>query len=192
MNRETKDQYTVNGFLFGDKADVEIANQELSAIQFIEKKISGQSVETVLAVYQVALEKKMFRTPVGYCYLRDLQKRMIKGGVDKERIPPISLYQVYNDAYKVQERPRRITQTKKEINPDRRLMRNSIWANIIMVFIILVLFIITLTGENANVLNYRNVITNEYSTWEEELKSREQAVREKERELGITITNMEE
>ena len=192
MNRETKDQYTVNGFLFGDKADVEIANQELSAIQFIEKKISGQSVETVLAVYQVALEKKMFRTPVGYCYLRDLQKRMIKGGVDKERIPPISLYQVYNDAYKVQERPRRITQTKKEINPDRRLMRNSIWANIIMFFIILALFIITLTGENANVLNYRNVITNEYSTWEEELKSREQAVREKERELGITITNMEE
>ena len=134
----------------------------------------------------------MFRTPVGYCYLRDLQKRMIKGGVDKERIPPISLYQVYNNAYKVQERPRRITQTKKEINPDRRLMRNSIWANIIMFFIILVLFIITLTGENANVLNYRNVITNEYSTWEEELKSREQAVREKERELGITITNMEE
>ena len=192
MNRETKDQYTVNGFLFGDKADVEIANQELSAIQFIEKKISGQSVETVLAVYQAALEKKMFRTPVGYCYLRDLQKRMIKGGVDKERIPPISLYQVYNDAYKVQERPRRITQTKKEINPDRRLMRNSIWANIIMFFIILVLFIITLTGENANVLNYRNVITNEYSSWEEELKSREQAVREKERELGITITNMEE
>ena len=192
MNRETKDQYTVNGFLFGDKADVEIANQELSAIQFIEKKISGQSVETVLAVYQVALEKKMFRTPVGYCYLRDLQKRMIKGGVDKERIPPISLYQVYNDAYKVQERPRRITQTKKEINPDRRLMRNSIWANIIMFFIILVLFIITLTGENANVLNYRNVITNEYSSWEEELTNREQAVREKERELGITITNMEE
>ena len=192
MNRETKDQYTVNGFLFGDKADVEIANQELSAIQFIEKKISGQSVETVLAVYQAALEKKMFRTPVGYCYLRDLQKRMIKGGVDKERIPPISLYQVYNDAYKVQERPRRISQTKKEINPDRRLMRNSIWANIIMVFIILVLFIITLTGENANVLNYRNVITNEYSSWEEELKSREQAVREKERELGITVTNMEE
>lgn len=192
MNRETKDQYTVNGFLFGDKADVEIANQELSAIQFIEKKISGQSVETVLAVYQAALEKKMFRTPVGYCYLRDLQKRMIKGGVDKERIPPISLYQVYNDAYKVQERPRRITQTKKETNPDRRLMRNSIWANIIMFFIILVLFIITLTGENANVLNYRNVITNEYSSWEEELTNREQAVREKERELGITITNMEE
>ena len=192
MNRETKDQYTVNGFLFGDKADVEIANQELSAIQFIEKKITGQSAETVLAVYQAALEKKMFRTPVGYSYLRDLQKRMLKGGVDKERIPPISLYQVYNDAYKVQERPRRITQTKKETNPDRRLMRNSIWANIIMFFIILVLFIITLTGENANVLNYRNVITNEYSTWEEELKSREQAVREKERELGITITNMEE
>ena len=117
MNRETKNQYTVNGFLFGDKADVEIANQELSAIQFIEKKISSQSVENVLAVYQAALEKKMFRTPVGYSYLRELQKRMLRGGVDKERIPPSSLYQVYNDVYKVQERPRRITQTKKETNP---------------------------------------------------------------------------
>lgn len=192
MNRETKEQYTVNGFLFGDKADVEIANQELSAMQFIEKKIEGKSAETILAVYQAALEKKMFRTPVGYSYLRELQKRILRGGIDKDRIPPISLYQVFNDAYKITERPKRITSIKKEKNPDRKLMRISIWANIIMIVVIIMLFVITVTGENANVVNYRNAITNEFAAWEEELNDREQAVREKERELGITITDMEE
>ena len=43
-----------------------------------------------------------------------------------------------------------------------------------------------LCGENANIINYRNAIVNEYSTWEEELSQREHAVREKERELGIS------
>ena len=43
-----------------------------------------------------------------------------------------------------------------------------------------------LTGENANIINYRNAIVNEYSDWEDELTEREQIVREKERELGIS------
>ena len=39
MEQDTKKQYTVNGYLFGDLADVEIANQELSKIEYIDKKI---------------------------------------------------------------------------------------------------------------------------------------------------------
>ena len=36
MEQDTKKQYTVNGYLFGDPADVEIANQELSKIKYID------------------------------------------------------------------------------------------------------------------------------------------------------------
>ena len=52
--------------------------------------------------------------------------------------------------------------------------------------LVVLLFVITLTGENANIINYRNAIVNEYSDWEDELTQREQIVREKERELGIS------
>jgi len=185
MEQDTKKQYTVNGYLFGDLADVEIANQELSKIKYIDKKIERHSGETVLAVYQAALEKKLFRTPVGYGYLHQLQKKLIGLGIEKERIPAIPLYQVYNDNYKTQERTPRLT-PKKVVPPDVKKLRYSIWGNVVLVILVILLFAITLTGENANIINYRNAIVNEYSDWEDELTEREQIVREKERELGIS------
>ena len=185
MEQETKTQYTVNGFLYGDLADVEIANQELSKIKYIDKKIERHSGETVLAVYQAALEKKMFRTPVGYSYLHQMQKRLINMGIEKSRIPAIPLYQVFNSNYKTEERPVRIT-IKKQVHPDIKKLRYSIWGNVILVLLVIILFAITLTGENANIINYRNAIVNEYSEWEKELTEREQIVREKEREVGIS------
>ena len=37
MEQETREQYTVNGYLFGDAEDVTLANQELSIIQYMDK-----------------------------------------------------------------------------------------------------------------------------------------------------------
>lgn len=185
MNQETKGKYTVNGFLFGDEEDVELANQELAAIQFIDKKIENRSSETVLGVYQGALEKRMFRTPIGYCYLRELQKRLLKTGIRREQINAIPLYQVFNDSYKTMELPRRKTSLKKKTKKNEKLLRYSILANFIMGFLILLLFVIALMGETPNAINYRNAITNEYAEWEDNLKEREKIVREKEREFEI-------
>ena len=185
MEQDTKKQYTVNGFLFGDPADVELASQELSKINYIEKKIERHNGETILAVYQAALEKRMFRTPVGYSYLQQMQKRLASMGIDKSRIPAIPLYQVFNSNYKTKERPPRI-KVKKQVPPDVKKLRYSIWGNIVLVILVILLFAITVTGENANAINYRHAIQHEYSEWADELMQREQLVREKERELGIS------
>ncbi len=47
------------------------------------------------------------------------------------------------------------------------------------------MLIITLNGTTPNAINYKNAITNQYASWEQELSEREAAVREKERELNI-------
>ena len=47
------------------------------------------------------------------------------------------------------------------------------------------MFIITILGENTNVLNYRYKIENEYSIWQQELEEREAIIREKEAELRL-------
>lgn len=185
MEQETKNQYTVNGYLFGDAEDVKLANQELSAIQYMDKKMERYNGEGILAVYQAALEKRLFRTPIGYQYLQQLQKRMMSLGVAKEKIPPIPLYQVYNDHYKKMETPVRKT-VKKKVDPQVKKLRCSMLGNFVLVILVILLFAITLTGENANIINYRNAIVNEYSQWEQELTERENTVREKERELGIS------
>ena len=44
---------------------------------------------------------------------------------------------------------------------------------------------ISLGGPNMNALNYRKAVTNEFASWEQELTDRENAIREKEKELGI-------
>lgn len=185
MDQETKKQYTVNGYLFGDAEDVKLAQQEMSAIQYLNKKMERYNGEAILAVYQMTLEKKIFRTPIGYQYLQQLQTRMMSLGVTKDKIPPIPLYQVYNNNYKTQEVPVR-KPVKKKVDPQVKKLHYSVLGNVILVLLVIALFVITLTGENANVINYRNAIVNEYSEWEEELTERENIVREKERELGIS------
>ena len=50
---------------------------------------------------------------------------------------------------------------------------------------VIAMFVIAIKADNPNMLNYKTAVLNEYSEWEQELKDREQAVREKESELGI-------
>ena len=185
MEQETKNQFTVNGYLFGDAEDVKLAQQEVSAIRYMDKKMEQYNGEGILAVYQAAIEKKIFRTPIGYQYLQQLQKRMQSMGVPKENIPPIPLYQVYNNRYKTETTPVR-KPVKKKVDPQVKKLRYSILGNVILVALVMILFAIAITGENANAINYRNAILNEYSQWEQELTEREDTVREKERELGIS------
>ena len=48
------------------------------------------------------------------------------------------------------------------------------------------MFFIADTGEADNILNYKRNVTNRYASWDQEITQRENAVREKERELGLS------
>lgn len=188
MDKDKEIQFTINGFLFGSKDDVEIAKQELSAIQYIDHKIENRSGDTILSVYQAALEKRMFRTPVGYSYLHELQKRMEQAGISRDKIPGVPLYQVYNNNLKDDIKPVRVVKRKKIKDKTKQQLRNSILANIVLVILVLALFLISLTGNNPTIINYRQKVENEYSEWSQELSEREQIIREKEKTLNIEST----
>ena len=185
MDREKEREYTISGFLFGSKEDVETANQELSAIQYIDKKIENKNGEIILSVYNAALEKRLFRTPIGYSYLHELQKRMLKQGILKEQIPAIPLYQVFNNDYQEMIKPVRVVKRIKKKDEAKEKLRYSVIANVILISLVLILFIISFTGSNPNILNYRQTIENEYSQWEQELIDREQVIRQKEKNINI-------
>ena len=181
-------KYTVNGFQFGSDKDRELAETEYSSIQYINGKIENRSAETILSVYQVAIERKMFRTPVGYAYLHDLQKRMVSMGMPREKIPPIPLMQVFDNSATVEDKPRRevVANKRKKRNELREKNRILVIANIVLILLVIALFAISLKGSTPNMLNYRSAIINEYSSWEQELSLREGQIREKEKELGIS------
>ena len=183
-------KYTVNGFQFGSDKDRELAETEYSSIQYINGKIENRSAETILSVYQGAIERKMFRTPVGYAYLHDLQKRMVSMGMPREKIPPIPLMQVFDNSATVEDKPRRevVANKRKKRNELREKNRILVIANIVLILLVIALFAISLKGSTPNMLNYRSAIINEYSSWEQELSVREGQIREKEKELGISST----
>lgn len=187
MDEKTKEEFTVNGYLFGSKTDVELAKNELNTVKYIDKKLENRSADTILSVFQGAVERKMFRTPVGYSYLHELQKRMAAQGMEREKIPAVPLFQVYNNQLNEEDRPRRVATVPKKKKRDDvvRMNRMLVLINVILIVLIIALFMISINASNPNILNYRNAIQNEYSGWEQELRERERVVREKELQLNI-------
>ena len=53
-----------------------------------------------------------------------------------------------------------------------------------MIVLVIAMFVITLTADQPNILNYVRALLNKYATWEQELTEREAAVRERELELS--------
>ena len=52
-----------------------------------------------------------------------------------------------------------------------------------LVAVIAFMIIITLTSKNPNIIDYENKLQNKYSTWQEELESQEESIKEREEEL---------
>lgn len=187
MDKSQQEASSVNGFVFGSAEDVELAKNELNAAKYIEKKIADKNANTVLTIYRAALDKKMFRTPVGYSYMHDLQKRMIEAGIDASEIAPIPLYQIYGSPAQ-EDKPARVIKVKKKKEPLERRNAMLTVVNIILLTLVIVMFLISVSGSRPTVLNYRRALENEYSSWKQELDERESAIRAKERELNISVT----
>lgn len=187
---EDRKELVVGGYRFDRLSDASEAALEIEKATYFEQRISGRSPENMLAIYDKVLDERIFVTPVGWEYLKFLQARLKEEGIDADRIRPIPLYHTFR-FQKVDEqenkgvaRERIHPSTKKKMTAADK-MRISVITNVILVLLVAVLFIITLNGENANALNYRKAIQNQYASWEQELTEREKAVKEKEQELQI-------
>ncbi len=175
----------VSGFAFYSEKDAALAEQERQKIAYLDKRIDRTNLESVLAIYKKALEDRVFRTPVGLEYLRELQGEL-KERQDElgEEIPPIPLWTNFADIReKTAPARRRIQPAPKE--DKNTTFRLSLIMNIVMIVAIIAMFIITLNSDQPNILNYERNLQNKYASWEQELTQREQTVREKERELHI-------
>lgn len=177
----------VEGYRFGTEADKKEALLEIEKASYFEKRLSGRTAENILAVYDKVLDEKIFVTPVGWEYLKYLQERLEEEGVEPDRIRPIPMYQTFyhTDVDKTQNKgiaKERIQPSSKKKWTSEDKLRLSLIANVLLCVLVIALFVITLKGENANVLNYRQAIINEYASWEQELSEREAALREYQQE----------
>lgn len=180
---DQKDNLLVSGYRFGSLADAKAASDEIKKANYFREKTVGRNPRSLLAIYDKVIEERIFNTPIGWEYLRELQRRMIRSGIAEEDIKPIPMYAIYVR----DEEEKESAFARQRIRPSRKKgvkgLYISVLFNLFLAVLVIAMFVITLKSDNPNILNYENVIVNRYAQWEQELTEREQKLREKEQEL---------
>lgn len=176
----------VGGFAFHTNQDVELADLERKKIAYLEERMDYSNPDSILRIYEKAIHDNIFKTPVGIFYLKGLRDYLLsQDEIPAEAVEPIPLNQTFVKEKKAEHAQRREnTETTKRIPP---AFSFSVILNFLLAAVVVAMFAIALNAEQPNILNYEKAITNRYASWEQELSEREQAVREKERELNIEV-----
>jgi len=178
------------GFTFYTDKDAELAELESKKVKYLESKVDYSRPESILKIYDKAIHDRVFKTPVGFIYLKQMQDYLKEQeSIPDEQIAPIPLYQTFGAEVRDEQNPARtrVQPTAKKAAKEKKAsgFAISVALNLILSAAIIAMFAITLNASQPNVLNYEKVITNRYASWEEDLTAREQVIREKERELNI-------
>lgn len=187
--------HSINGYDFQNEEDVDIAREELNKIQYISDKLTDDP-NSVLAVYNKMLDSKIFITPIGTEYLRQLQGYLLRNPqIDDAQVRDVPVLISYQEAlhYKdlVQAMENKKPEKKKTVQePEtdtaklKRRFRFSIVTIVVLSAMIIAMFIIALKSDTPNILNYRTAIENEYAEWAQQLAEQEAELRERENQLN--------
>lgn len=189
--------YNVNGFLFETEEQAVLARKEEEGVRYLKEHTPLDNPEIVLQLYNKLLREKLFVTIVGQRFLIELQDILRTSGfISAEEILPI---EVLAPAIKeeaagqpVQENVKKNNKKKndkkkndkKEAGNYKKPFYIALFFAIVFGLSIIGMFVITeMSGNNVNIMNYRNEILNEYSEWENQLKEKEDALKEWEAQL---------
>lgn len=175
----------VDGFLFGTASDSKLAKEEAEKIEYLDANMNYANIAKVAQLYDKALDSKMFKTPVGWSYLNKLKRILLENGYIEDEIRAIPVNAVFARTEESDSLVERIRPKKRKPDPYKNKFSFAVVVIIGLLIAIIAMFVITMTAETPNMINYRNAIVNEYAGWEQDIKEREDAVRLKERELGI-------
>lgn len=185
-----KTDWIVDGFQFGTQTDAELAKSELKRIERLKEKLEYSNPNMVNAVYKKAIDNRIFKTPVGYGFLKKLQSVLKENATSEEEIANIPVYGVYSLRESTNPAVEKVKASQKKVKEKTKQeffsRRTSIIVNIGLFVLVIIMFFISYTSKSPTVLNYEKTIQNRYSAWEQELMEREQVIREKEKEFLIS------
>ena len=179
-----ENKFIVDQYIFETEEEYELALSEKKKIQYIDEHTDYRAVENIAVLYKRLVATNMFQTPVGYAYLDRLREFLVRSGAKTDNFPGIPVKKKISLAGR-KELMRENRKLQEEL--ERRKRNNSIAITVCIAFamIAVALFAVAFTSKHPNILNYENVILDKYSSWEQELTERENAVREKELALEV-------
>ncbi len=181
--------YIVDGYLFEDEATAKLAKKEEEGIQFIKERTALDNPEVVFKLYKKLLEQELFVTPVGVRFMTELQNILLATPyIAKADIPPIKVKEM-QIAPKEEEPKQPVKKVARKIDKKvggeyKKPFYIALFFAIVFGISVIGMFVIMeISGNNTNIINYREEILNEYSSWEVELKEKEAELKAWEAEL---------
>ena len=180
-----KEKYAVDGFVFENEQEYNDALNEKKGVDYMRSKTNLNNIKNVQEVYDKVLEKNIFKTPIGYNFMKELQDILDKSSlVNSEEIHNIKVEKKGDK--KVLESNKQLKEKLKNVESlYKNRFFNSVVLNIGLIVLIIILIMITMNSKNVNVLNYKNRLDAEYTSkendlaaWEEELEIREKLLEE--------------
>ena len=186
INISEEEKLCAGGFQFLSIEDAEKARIDERKLEYLDNHINCSNLSGVQAVYEKAIENRIFKSPVGWVYLQNLRKQMIELGAEPDAIIPIPVLITFShvpqpDDYFPKQRIQRLPEKKKF-----PFLVFSLICNAVLVALVIAMFLIANTSDVDNILNYKRNITNRYASWDQNITQRENVVREKERKLGLS------
>ena len=184
-------RFSAEGYSFYTEKDAALAENEKRKVQYLEARMDYDHPESILRIYNKAIDERIFKSPVGHFFLKSLQDYLAKQpGIAKESIADIPMYvsfaeELRNTVKPAPKRPENRSNQSKPKEAGANGLMISVIINLVLAVAVIAMFVITLKTDQPNILNYEKAITNRYAAWEQELTEREKAVRVKERELNI-------
>lgn len=178
-----KKSLIVDGFVFPNEKEAQTAFNEHNNIEMIRQRTPISDPDAAYELYTKLIERDMFKTVVGYSFLYELRQRLVVDfGYAEEELPFVTLSE--NIRYdRISGRNQNILEIKLE--KELAIKKKMTIALIALIAMVIAMFVIAAVNPNTGYINTENKILNKYATWQEELEQREQAVKEKEKQLNI-------
>ena len=200
-------KYNIGGYIFDDENKAKKAAKELKAVEYILGQIKDSDENAVLTVYKKLLNQRMFSTEIGMSFLAQLRQNLLDSEVFMpEDIPPVySLEEPPKDVTPEEKTEdtnsfsdEKVSKAKKEkadkkvvakvTNDSSEIKRLKAINKVLLIFCIALLlcvlgmFYVSTTINSPTILDYEEKLIDKYSSWEQDLTEREEAIREKEQE----------
>lgn len=180
-----QDEMQVGSFRFETLKEAKEAKREQEKIQVLKGKIDFAHTKDMLALYQRLVDKKVFKTPIGYQFLGEFREYLTQElHLDEQEIPHIYVEPKKGMSRFQQEQLDFLQKENQQLEAGRK---RSVILIIVLILMIVTMFVITILNPNVGYINTENKILNRYASWEEELTEREERIREREAELGIPL-----
>lgn len=164
----------VDGYYFENENEARLAERELNTIKYLREMNNMKNPKVIYQVYVKMVKQKMFVTPVGISYMKNLQRQLL-AHFDRKDVPPVPVMQNdYTPTAELLNNKKRQMEFNDVGKNYRNKLKVAIIVNVMLLAALAVMIFIASTTDSAHILNYENVLIDRYEQWENELETREE------------------